>query len=386
MRTGPVTRPQQKPPRIDLRQARPDDGGRYTTGAAGWRDEKQVAQNRIFMALLALVTLAFAWVLWALSGAVFWALVFVIVLNPVSHRLTQALGQRRNLSSLIMVLGFLLLIILPALVILSAMVTETTDLVSGVQSGATNLTQMFETMLNALPDWFRPALQRLGLDNLASVQASFVTSAGQWVAANAPTMLTFGQNTVSFVVGLGVMLYLMFFLFRDDEALLAHLKSAIAMERTMLDDLLDTFARVVRATVRGDILVAVLQGALGGLAFWALGIQATLLWTALMAILSLFPVFGAMLVWAPVALYLIANGSVWQGIGLIAYGVLVISLVDNLVRPWLVGQATRMPDYVVLISTLGGISAFGMQGFVLGPVVAAMFIAFWHTFLAEFPR
>jgi predicted PurR-regulated permease PerM len=341
-----------------------------------------MAQNRIFMALLAFVTLAFGWVLWPLFGAVFWAVVFVIVLNPLSHRLRQALDQRNNTSALIMVLGFLLLIILPTLVILLAVVTEITDLVTGVQSGAIDLKQMFETMLAALPTWSRAMLERLGLGNLAAVQASFVTSAGQWLADNAPTMLTFGQNTVGFVVGLGVMLYLMFFLFRDDEALLAKLKSAIAMERTMLEELFQTFTGVVRATVRGDIVVAVLQGALGGLAFWALGIQAALLWTVLMAILSLFPVFGAMLVWGPVALYLLANGAVWQGLGLIAYGVLVISLVDNVVRPWLVGQATRMPDYIVLISTLGGISAFGMQGFILGPVVAAMFIAIWHTFLS----
>jgi predicted PurR-regulated permease PerM len=341
-----------------------------------------MAQNCIFMALLAFVTLAFGWVLWPLFGAVFWAVVFVIVLNPLSHRLRQALDQRNNTSALIMVLGFLLLIILPTLVILLAVVTEITDLVTGVQSGAIDLKQMFETMLAALPTWSRAMLERLGLGNLAAVQASFVTSAGQWLADNAPTMLTFGQNTVGFVVGLGVMLYLMFFLFRDDEALLAKLKSAIAMERTMLEELFQTFTGVVRATVRGDIVVAVLQGALGGLAFWALGIQAALLWTVLMAILSLFPVFGAMLVWGPVALYLLANGAVWQGLGLIAYGVLVISLVDNVVRPWLVGQATRMPDYIVLISTLGGISAFGMQGFILGPVVAAMFIAIWHTFLS----
>ena len=345
-----------------------------------------MAQNRIFMALLALVTLAFAWVLWPLSGAVFWAVVFVIVLDPVSHRLTRALGQRHNLSALLMVLGFLLLIILPVLLILSAVVTETTDLIVGVQSGDIDLKQMFEGTLNALPTWAKALLQRLGLGNLASAQSSVVTSVGDWLGTSAPTMLTFGQNTVAFVIGLGVMLYLMFFLFRDDDALLAHLKSAVAMERKMLDDLLDTFTRVVRATVRGDILVAVLQGALGGLAFWVLGIQATLLWTVLMAILSLFPVFGAMLVWAPVALYLMAKGSVWQGIGLIAYGIVVISLVDNVVRPWLVGQATRMPDYIVLISTLGGISTFGMQGFILGPVVAAMFIAIWQTFLSQADR
>jgi predicted PurR-regulated permease PerM len=125
-----------------------------------------------------------------------------------------------------------------------------------------------------------------------------------------------------------------------------------------------------------------LQGGLGGLGFWALGIHAVLLWTVLMAVLSLFPVFGAALVWVPVAGYLLGSGMIWQGILLAAYGVLVISLIDNIARPWLVGQATRMPDYVVLISTIGGIATFGVQGFITGPVVAAMFMAVWTTWIA----
>ncbi|MDE3029791.1 MAG: AI-2E family transporter, partial [Paracoccaceae bacterium] len=105
-----------------------------------------------------------------------------------------------------------------------------------------------------------------------------------------------------------------------------------------------------------------------------------ILWTVLTSLLSLLPVFGAAAVWGPMAIYFLANGMIWQGIGLIIYGVMVVSLVDNIARPWLVGQATRMPDYVVLISTIGGIGTFGLQGFITGPVVAAMFIAVWTTF------
>lgn len=345
-----------------------------------------MVHNRILLALLATVSVAFAWVLWPLFGAVFWAIVFVIVFNPLSHRLSRAMGDHPNLSALLMVLGFLLLIILPALLILSAVVNEATSLIASVQAGDVDLNQMFESMLNALPPWAKPMLQRVGLDDLTAVQNSVTTSLGEWLSTNAPSLLTFGQNTAAFVVALGVMLYLMFFLFRDDEALLARLRSAIPMERGMLDDLLDTFTRVVRATVRGDILVAILQGGLGGLGFWFLGIHGVLLWTVLMSLLSLFPLFGAALVWIPVALYLLANGSLWQGALLIVYGVVVIGLVDNIVRPWLVGHATRMPDYVVLIATLGGLATFGVQGFITGPVVAAMFIAVWTTFLDQSER
>jgi predicted PurR-regulated permease PerM len=107
------------------------------------------------------------------------------------------------------------------------------------------------------------------------------------------------------------------------------------------------------------------------------------MWAVVMAVLSLLPAVGAALVWLPVAIYLLATGSLWQGVGLIAYGVLVIGLVDNVLRPLLVGKDTRMPDYVVLISTLGGIAIFGINGFVIGPVIAAMFIAVWGIFAAS---
>jgi predicted PurR-regulated permease PerM len=130
--------------------------------------------------------------------------------------------------------------------------------------------------------------------------------------------------------------------------------------------------------VKGSLLVAALQGALGGIAFWFLGVQGALLWAALMAILSLLPVVGASLVWLPVALYLLATGAVWQGLALVAYGVLVIGLVDNLLRPILVGKDARLPDYVVMITTLGGMAVFGINGFIIGPTIAAMFIAVWH--------
>ena len=132
--------------------------------------------------------------------------------------------------------------------------------------------------------------------------------------------------------------------------------------------------------IKGTLVVALVQGVLGGLIFWLLGIPAAALWGAVMAILSLLPAAGAPIVWIPVSLYLLAVGDVWQGIVLIAYGAVVIGLADNVLRPILVGKDTKMPDYIVLISTLGGIAIFGINGFLLGPLIAAMFIAAWDIF------
>ena len=143
-------------------------------------------------------------------------------------------------------------------------------------------------------------------------------------------------------------------------------------------ELTEKFTTVIRATVKGNVLVAALQGALGAAAFAVLGIQGVLLWGVLMAFLSLLPTVGAALVWFPVALYLLSTGDVFKGVALFLWGSLVIGLVDNLLRPVLVGKDTRLPDFVVLITTLGGMSVFGINGFVLGPAIAAMFFAVWH--------
>jgi predicted PurR-regulated permease PerM len=196
----------------------------------------------------------------------------------------------------------------------------------------------------------------------------------------APQALSIGLNTFDFMIGLGIMLYLLFFLLRDGKALAERIKSAIPLRADQKVALFNRFAIVVRATVKGGVLVAIVQGALGGLAFWFLGVHAPLLWAVLMAFLSLLPAIGAGLVWLPVAIYFLASGAVWQGISLIAYGVLVIGLVDNVLRPFLVGKDTKLPDYVVLISTLGGIEVFGLNGFVIGPVIAAMFMVTWEIF------
>jgi predicted PurR-regulated permease PerM len=173
---------------------------------------------------------------------------------------------------------------------------------------------------------------------------------------------------------------MLYFLFRDGERMASDIARTIPLKQEHTERLLQQFATVVRATVKGNVVVALVQGALGWLAFWVLGIQGALLWGAVMAVLSLLPAVGAALVWGPVALYLLSTGAIFPAIGLTVWGVLVIGLVDNVLRPILVGKETRMPDYLVLIATLGGLAVFGLNGFVIGPVIAAIFIVAWEIF------
>ena len=169
----------------------------------------------------------------------------------------------------------------------------------------------------------------------------------------------------------------------DGAAVAREIRAAIPLDPPVKALLLERLVTVIRATVKGNVLVAAAQGALGGLAFWVLGVHAPMLWAVVMAFLSLLPAVGAALIWGPVAVYLLAIGQLWQGFGLIAFGVFVIGLIDNVLRPILVGKDTRMPDYVVLISTVGGLALIGINGFVIGPLIAAMFMTAWQLLAEE---
>ena len=259
---------------------------------------------------------------------------------------------------------------------------ESSALYAKVQSGEYDFARYVQRVFDALPAWATGLLDRFNLTDLSKVRDSLTAGLVKGGQAAAPQALSIGLNTFDFIIGLGIMLYLLFFLLRDGKALAERIKQVVPLRAGQKTALFARFADVVRATVKGSILVAMAQGALGGLAFWFLGIHAALLWAVLMAFVSLVPAIGAGLVWAPVAIYLLITGATWQGVVLIAYGVLVIGLVDNVLRPILVGKDTQMPDYLVLISTIGGMAIFGINGFVIGPVIAAMFIAVWDIFAA----
>lgn len=340
-------------------------------------------EDKTFLLLIAAVSLAFAWILWPYYGAVLWGTVIAILFAPLYRWLAKAMTGRRNLAALATLLIILVMVILPLALVAASLAQEAADVYRRVQSGELNFCRYMRQIVDALPAWATGLLDRFGLANLGQVQerlSGAMAKGSQFIATQA---LNIGQGTFDFFVALFVMLYLLFFLLRDGDALTKSIRNAIPLRDEQRRALLEKFTTVVRATVKGNIVVALAQGALGGLIFWILGINAPMLWAVLMAVLSLLPAVGAALIWGPVAIYLLASGAVWQGAVLIGYGVLVIGLVDNVLRPILVGKDTKMPDYVVLISTLGGIAIFGINGFVIGPLIAAMFMACWAIFASS---
>jgi predicted PurR-regulated permease PerM len=338
-------------------------------------------ENRSFLFLLVAVTIAFVWVLWPFYGAVFWGAILALLFSPLYRVLLRKFRGRRTLAALTTVALILLLVMLPLALVSGLLVQEAALVYQRVQSGELSVSRYFQQVYTALPAWVTGLLDRFGLGNLGLVQerlSGALTRGSQFLTLQA---LTIGQSTFDFVVSFFVMLYLLFFLLRDGASLAAMIEEAVPLDGEIKRNLGGKFATVIRATVRGNIVVAIIQGALGGVILWLLGVHAPVLWGTVMAFLSLLPAVGAALVWVPVAIFFLATGAIVKGVVLIAVGVLVIGLVDNVLRPILVGKDTRLPDYVVLVSTLGGMALFGLNGFVIGPLVAAMFIATWDIFV-----
>ncbi|MEH6790994.1 AI-2E family transporter [Parasphingorhabdus sp.] len=337
------------------------------------------------IALLVIISLAFAVLIEPFFGAIVWSVVVAVLFRPVYESLLGYFPGRTNLVAVTTLILILLLVVVPTILLGMALAQEAASIYLRIQEGDIDFGAVFATFENSLPRWMQSQLAAYGYGDFASIRAEIEQSISAILEFLVSQLLSVGQGAFELLLGLGVMLYLTFFLLRDGRALNERIGEMIPLDKEKRQILMERFLVVIRATIKGSLVIAIIQGGLGGLVFWALDIRGPLLWGVLMGVFSLVPAIGTGFVWVPVALYLLVTGDIWQGIALIACGVFVISMVDNIVRPILVGRDTRMPDYVVLISTLGGLQLFGINGIVIGPLVAALFIAIWSIF-AEMHR
>ncbi len=347
-------------------------------------DNRETSKKRVewgfLITLLVIISLAFGVLIEPFFGAIVWGVVVAVLFRPVYDRLLGYLPGRTNLVAAITLILILLLVVVPTILLGMALAQEAASIYLRIQDGEIDFGAVFEAFENSLPQWVQNQLAAYGYGDFASIRAEVERSISAILEFLVTRLLSVGQGAFQFLLSLGVMMYLTFFLLRDGRALAARIEQIIPLGQDKREILMEKFLIVIRATIKGSLIIAIIQGSLGGLVFWALDIRGALLWAVLMGIFSLIPAIGTGFVWVPVALFLFVTGAVWQGIVLVLCGVFLISMADNLVRPMLVGRDTRMPDYVVLISTLGGLQLFGINGIVIGPLVAALFIAIWGIF------
>ncbi len=336
--------------------------------------------------LLSGSALALGWILLPFYGAIMWSLIIAMLFAPVYRWLLPRFKRRRNVAAGLVMLLVLVVGVLPFALMTASLAREASVVYQHIDSGDWSPALYLRGLFDALPQWMTALLRSAGVADFDVLQSQVTTALAQGSRFIATQSFSIGLDTFAFVGSLGITLYLAFFLVRDGDELAQIVETALPVPTQYKRELVDKFMAVVRATLKGSLLVAAIQGTLGGIAFWLLGVTGALLWAVLMAFLSLLPLIGASLVWVPVAAYFLLVGAVWKTVVLIAYGVVVHGLVDNLLRPMLVGKDARMPDYVVMITTLGGMAVFGVNGFIIGPTIAAMFIAVWHLSITARPQ
>lgn len=344
-------------------------------------DRTQRIQRGSLLALALAVSVLFVWVIWDFLLALLLAAILTGMFHPIYRRLARRLGYRRSLAAALTVGGVLMVVIIPFAIFLVMIAQQAVQLSQiarpWIENNAWRFTQMdrlFERVpqLKAIQPYREQILPKLAelASEVGRQSVGFVTEAA--------------TQTATALLMLFVVLYAMYFFLKDGKTALDKMLYYLPLPPQDETRMIERFMSVARATIKGTIIIGAIQGALGGLAFAVAGISGAAVWGTVMAILSAIPGLGHALVWIPVVIYLGIAGQWGACIGLLVWCAGVVGSVDNFLRPWLVGKDTELPDLVILLSTLGGLVLFGPLGFIVGPIVAALFVTVWELYGAAF--
>ncbi len=351
----------------------------YAKVNATWheRDDMKKIQAR-WIALFAatLIALYLCWLmLQPFIEVLMWAAVLVIVFYPVYKRIvarTKSPGWSAVLACLLVIVT----ILLPLSLITAALVNEVANVAQNLQQNAVTILDPDSPVTGRALRWLS---QYVDIERLRSQK--FIAERLQSMSgAIAGRTLGVVGGLVGIIVETFFVIFTMYYLFRDGDRLRDALRDALPLEKSQSHEIFSRTRDVISASVYGVLVIATIQGVLGGLAFWVLGLPSPLVWGVVMLFLSMIPVAGSFIVWVPAAIYLVASGAWVKAIILAAWGTLVIGTVDNFLRPKLVGEKTKLHELLIFFAVLGGLQVFGILGLVLGPVVVAITLALLDVF------
>jgi predicted PurR-regulated permease PerM len=338
-------------------------------------------RQAFLLLLVAAISAAFVAMIRSFLLTILLAAIFTGLSYPVYRWLLRRVGGRQALAAIATLLVLLVLVMAPVLVVLGAGANEALRVSETIRPRLQRLVDTpgeFDSRLRALP----------GYERIEPYRDQILTKAGELVGATSAFLFSAlsatTRATALFIFHFFVLLYTMFFFLIGGPRLLDGVLAYLPLTEADKQRMLGKFVSVTRATLKGTILIGVAQGLFGGLAFWALGLDGPIFWGTVMTMLSIIPGVGGALVWVPAAIILVSIGEVWRGIALAAFCALVVGSVDNLLRPRLVGRDTQMHQLLIFFSTLGGLLLFGVMGFILGPILAALFVTAWEMFGTAF--
>lgn len=304
-----------------------------------------------------------------------WAAIAAITFHPVYKFVLRKNAGRRNSSAFITFSLILMLVIIPLSLIGIIAAQEASVIYEAIQFEERDVRSYFITIHDALPSFFRNAVDKAGYGTFDVFQARISLAVEESLGLIGSQFIYIGTGALSLLAGFVLGLYVTFFLIRDGEKIMTSMKSLLPIDDDILEPLFERSVSIVRATIKGSLVVGMVQGLIGSLTFWLVGLESIILLGVLMALASLLPAIGTGLIWVPIAAWLFISGQTAEALIVVFSGFFIIGLVDNLIRPILVGRDTGIPDWIILISTLGGISTMGISGIVIGPVIVGLFLA-----------
>ncbi len=330
----------------------------------------------IFFVLLATVTVGFFTIMQPFFYPIFWAAILASIFYPFYKWLNGKL-KVNNLSSAITLVLIFFVIVLPMIAVGTLVVKEALNLYSVASDKSGQISDSLQTALN----WIKhnPYTAQYSIDDSFVTQklVEFYQSVTSYLLEGAKTLT---QNSLIFTVSFFIMFYALFFFVRDGEKFLKEVMHFCPLGDRYEKILYNKFTSTVRATIKGSMIIGLIQGGLGWAMFAVAGVQGSLVWGILMVLLASIPGIGSYFIWLPVAIVMLLTGRIVAGVSMILFGALVIGTIDNFIRPILVGKDSELHPLLVLFSTLGGILTFGISGFIIGPVIASLLLAFWEMY------
>jgi predicted PurR-regulated permease PerM len=303
-----------------------------------------------------------------------WAAIFAAFFHPQYRRLSARFGKAAAAS--ISAAGVMLIIVVPFVLIAITFIQQATQAIGSLElsSGSAGLARLQR-------GWYWLQQQPFG-HNLGSFE-DYLQKATAWLAGIAAGSAgSLVKNIVVVIVDLAIMIFALFFLFRDGDAILRRLRRVLPFDAAFRERRITEAGQLIRASISAGLAVALVQGTIGGIAFAVLGLGAPIFWGVVIAFFALLPL-GAWVIWGPVAAWLLLTGQIARGLTIIAAGAGVAGLIDNVLRPVLLSGRTQMNGLLIFISLLGGLAAFGLLGLVLGPIVMATTISFVDAYASE---
>lgn len=338
--------------------------------------QKTKAQTILFFAIMLIVTLAVFFIMKPFIYAVFWAVVLAGLFTPVYKKVAKKLHRPTASATIVLVL-ICLIFILPFGFIVSLLFKESMDLYQGMSNDSSQISVYIQKLTELIKH--NPFTDSLHIDDAAITEK--ITELSKSVAGYFfESLKNFTQNTLQFIVQLGVMLYALFYFIRDGEKFLEKILRLLPLENDRDRILLKHFQKTANATLKVTLIIGGIQGILGGLLFVFTGIQGAILWGMVMIITAVIPVVGCALVWAPAGIFMMITGHLWAGIFILAFGSMVISMVDHFLRPIILGKDVSMHPLLIFLSTMGGIIVFGFTGFIIGPIIMSLAMAVWNMY------